>query len=222
MTRVLTKLTFAEWIRHLFDHPVNDPAWYLDPDCDSAELAPQQVVTYTTRLFERAGELLTSYTDAQVNAGLWFLIGECMSPLHALTDATIPLEERLNCIRAIATAFEQYIAPRCTPHLGHLDEAGAGVLNELCYMWWDIFPVGGVTQDGAPPELASACLSVMAATLELPSLACQEGALHGLGHWSRYYKERCQRIISAFLQGHGELRPELRAYAARASENLVL
>jgi hypothetical protein len=204
----------------LFDHPVTDPPWDQDADCDSAGLVPQLAVAYATRLFENAGELLAPYPDAQVNSGLWFLIGESTSPLYALRDAAIPVDERLCCIQAIATVFRQCFEPRCTPHLGHLDESGAGALNTVCYMWWDIFPVG--RWEAAPSEIASSCLSVMEATLRLPSVACQESALHGLGHWSRYYKERCQRIISAFLLGHAELRPELREYASKASEHHVL
>ena len=222
MAKVLTNPTFEEWLQHLFDHPVTDQPWYWDADRDSAELEPHRVVAYATRLFEDAGELLAPYHDAQAKEGLWFLISECTSPLYALTDTAVPLEERLCCIRAIATVFEQCFVSRCTPHFGHLGESGAGALNEVCYMWWDIFPVGGVTQDPAPPELAPACLSVMEAVLELPSLACQESALHGLGHWSRYNTGRCQSMISAFLLGHEDLRPELREYAARASENHVL
>jgi hypothetical protein len=206
----------------LFDHPVTNPAWYWEEDLDAAELAPQQVVAYATRLFEAAGELLAPYSDAQANDGLWFLIGECTSPLYALSDPAVPLAERLRCIHAISTVFEQCFVPRCTPHLRHLDEDGAGALNGVCYMWWDIFPVGGVTQEAAPREIASAFLAVMEETLQLPSLACQESALHGLGHWARYNKGRCQSIISAFLLHHERLRPELREYAARASENHVL
>ena len=221
MARVFTNLTFEEWLRHLFDHTVTKPPWYWDADRDSAELEPQCVVAYATRLFEGARELLAPYPDAQAGEGLWFLIGECTSPLYALNDVAVPLEERLCCIKAITTIFEQCFVPRCTPHLGHLGEgAGADPLNTVCYMWWDIFPVG--RWEAAPLELAPSFLSVMETTLELPSPACQESALHGLGHWSRYYKERCQNIISAFLQRHEQLRPELREYAARASENHVL
>ncbi|MCG6534354.1 MAG: hypothetical protein L7F78_06605 [Syntrophales bacterium LBB04] len=142
MARVLTNLTFEEWFRYLFDHPVIDPRWYWDADRDSVELEPQRVVAYFTQLFEGAGELLAPYPDAQAEQGLWFLIGECTSPLYALTDAAVLLKERLCCIRAIATVFEQCFVPRCTPHLGYLSESGAGALNSVCYMWWDIFPVG--------------------------------------------------------------------------------
>ena len=206
----------------MFDHPVNDPAWYWDTDADYAELASECVITYAASLFERAGGLLAPYGDAQVNQGLWFLISESGSPLYALGEAGIPLKQRVRCIHSMTTLFEQCLATRCTPHLSHLDEPGAGALNSVCYMWWDIFPLYGQPEDVARREIDAACLSVMEATLELPSVACQENALHGLGHWGLSYESRCQSIVSAFLRREQSLRPELRTYAERARRTDVL
>ena len=75
------------------------------------------MVAYATQLFKGAGELVAAYPDAQADEGLWFLVGECTSPLYALKDAAVPLEERLCCIRVMTTVFEQCFVPRCTPHL---------------------------------------------------------------------------------------------------------
>lgn len=221
MSKVLTDLSFDEWMRHIFDHPVANPAWHWDEEADYAELKPQRVVIYATELFQHAGLLLAPYSDAQVNQGLWFLLLEGASPLYALTDVSIPLEQRLHCIHSILTVFEQCFVVRCTPHLSHLDEPGAGALNPICYMWWDNFPLHGQPKDTARREIDEACLSVMETTLQLPSVACQESALHGLGHWGLYYKSQCQGIISTFMLRHCDLRPELKEYAARAREAYV-
>ena len=206
----------------MFDHPVAEPAWHYDVDADSAELEPQRVIAYATELFQRAGELLSPYTDAQANQGLWFLIGEGNSPLYPLAEASIPLEQRLSCIRSISTVFEQCFVPRCSPHLSHLDEPGASALNLVCYMWWDLFVLCGQPKDAARQEVDDACLSVMEATLELPSVACQESALHGLGHWGLSYKSRCQGIVTVFLHRKRDLRPQLREYAEHAKEAYLL
>jgi hypothetical protein len=222
MGKVLTDLSFDEWVRHMFDHPVNHPEWYWDTDADRAEIEPQRVLAHATNLFERAAELLASYTDAQANQGLWFLINEGGSPLYALTETSISMEQRVRCILSISSLFNQCFAPRCTPHLSHLDEPGTGALNSVCYMWWDIFPLHGQPGDVARREIDAACLSVMEATLQLPSIACQESALHGLGHWGLNYEGRCQSIVSAFMQQHEGLRRELREYAVRARQANVL
>ncbi len=221
MNKVLTDLSFAEWIRYIFDHPVTEPAWYWDADANCAELEPQHVITHATKLFQNSVELLTPYTDAQTNQGLWFLVGECTSPLYALTEISIPLEQRVQCIRSMSTVFEEFFAVRCTPHLSHLDEAGAGALNPVCYMWWDILPLVGQPEDTARREIDEACLSVMETTLQLPSVACQESALHGLGHWGHSYQHQCQSIITAFVDHHRNLRPELKRYASFAMQRYV-
>jgi hypothetical protein len=221
MNQVLTDLSFDEWVRHMFDHPVTDPAWHWDANADCVELKPERVISYATGLFQSAGKLLAPYTDAQVNQGLWFLINEISSPLYALAEASIPLAQRVHCIQSISTVFDQCFVPRCTPHLSHIDEPGAGALNPVCYMWWDIFPLYGQPEDKARREIDEACLAVMEAVLELPSVACQESALHGLGHWGLYYKSRCRSIISAFMQRHTDLRSNLKGYATRAREGCV-
>jgi hypothetical protein len=222
MGKVLTDLSFDGWVRHLFDHPVNEPEWYWDIEADRAEVEPQRVIAYATNLFERAGELLTAFSDAEANQGLWFLINEERSPLYVLQNTAVPLEQRVRCILSIASLFAHCFAPRCSPHLSHLDEPGTGALNLVCYMWWDLFPLHGQPEDGARREIDAACLSVMEATLQLPSVACQESALHGLGHWGRAYEGRCQSIISDFLQRRADLRRELREYAERARQTNVL
>jgi hypothetical protein len=223
MGKVLTNLSFENWLRHIFDHPVTDPVWHWNFDADTAELDPLQLIDYSRRLFERAGELLTRYSDGQADQGLWLLIGEG-GPLRVLADESVPLEPRVHCIKSVSILFEQCFFPRCTPHLSHFREAEAGVgeLNSVCYMWWDIFPFWGQPEDPAREDIDATCLSVMETTLRLPSIACQQSALHGLGHWGLAYKDRCESIISAFLQNHRDLRSELRKYAELAKQCRVL
>ena len=62
----------------------------------------------------------------------------------------------------------------------------------------------------------------MAEILALDSLACQESALHGLGHWQHAYPEEVQQIIDRFLNANKNLRPELAAYARSARTGCVL
>jgi hypothetical protein len=219
MAPVRTDLPFDAWIRYLFDHPATDPAWPdTAADADPVELAPRQVVAHAARLFREAEETLAPYAEAQVNQGLSFLIEESGSPLYALGDTRVPLAERLHCIYSIANLFEAYLAPRCAPQLG----GTGGDLNPVCYMWWDLFPLHGQPENPLRREIDNACLWVMGAQLALPSIACQQSSLHGLGHWRMYYPDRCQTLISEYLTGQLRLHPELREYALRALEGRVL
>ncbi len=49
-----------------------------------------------------------------------------------------------------------------------------------------------------------------------PHPACQEGALHGLGHWGEHAPNRAQELIDMFLSENRAARPELVAYARAA------
>ena len=218
-------MTFPEWVTFIFDHPVTDPAWYWNSsgDWDAPDLTELQTVDYLTQLFEGAGTLLLPYTDAQVNQGLWYLLVRC-DDMHSLRDLAVPLPDRLRGIQAMEVLFNDCFAVRCSPHLSHMDEPGRNPLNAVCYMWWDVLPIHGLNRhqperaDSA--ELDQACLGVMQRTLKSDSIACQESALHGLGHWTIYYSEPA-KYITNFLRRKPKIRPELKEYAMRARHDCI-
>ena len=100
-----------------------------------------------------------------------------------LCSREVPTKERIHCAEAVGSLFGQLFAPRCSPHLSHLSETSTGPLNYVCYMWWDEFPSIASAGDSDLPMLHDAALRTMERILLLSSLACQESALHGLGHW---------------------------------------
>ena len=80
----------------------------------------------------------------------------------------MPLDERTQCVRAMADFFRTFVAP-AAPGRADID---TNVFHIACYMWWDIFPSYGGSQTGEP-ELHQACLAVMREVLALPSELCQ-------------------------------------------------
>lgn len=211
---------FERWVQYLFNHPVTDPAWYWDLTVDQVDVNPRLVVAYVTRLFEESGALLAEFSDGQLNHGLWFLVSTS-EVLYALRDKNVALDHRIQCVRSISQIFQQLFAERCTPHLSHLEIVGASPLNRICYMWWDILSHHGQPNDPSRRAVDSACLEVMEETLALPSIACQESALHGLGHWALYYPERCSEAVDGFLASHPRLSPNLVEYAKCARTGMV-
>ena len=110
-------------------------------------------------------------------------------------------------------------SPNCEPVLGHLNEGGA--LNGACYMWWD-FDCWCATPDPLtrnPYDVAF--LASMTAILEIDHAACQESALHGLGHWHNAHPDEVESIIDKYLQRNESLRAELREYALDARQGMV-
>jgi hypothetical protein len=93
-------------------------------------------------------------------------------------------------------------------------------------MWWDVIPIHGTSEkernDRRPNPLDQACLAVMRDTVRLPNPACQESALHGIGHWALAYPAFAATTIDAYLAANPKLRPELVRYAQAARTGSVL
>ena len=146
----------------------------------------------------------------------------CSNHIFALTDSSVPWTARQRCVRSIHNLFERCFFKRCTPHLSHLDELGAGPLNLVCYMWWDIIPLSGQPDNPEHTEIDEEILGVLESILQLDSVACRESALHGLGHWHLSYPKQVEGIIDTFLENQSGLRQELQAYAMNARGGCVL
>ena len=129
------------WISHIFDHPVPaDPKqkeWYWAEDAPTWKGPWEHIPTLIAEMFERSGELLAEFSDAELNQGFWYLFG-CSPPdfTDSLLDSSIPMSARGRAIASFTPLFEQVMVTRCSANLSHLD-AEANVLNSSCYMWWD-------------------------------------------------------------------------------------
>jgi hypothetical protein len=225
MGKRLTHLTFEQWLTHVFDHPVDNTKqeWYWDSDADWWDGANADTIQFLTQAFENAAVLFQPYTDAQLNQGLWYLMSNaCSNHMFALLDSSVPWPARQRCVRSIYKLFAECLAKRCTAHLSHLDEPGASPLNSVCYMWWDIIPLIGQPNNPERSEIDKEILGVLGSTLRLDSIACQESALHGLGHWHLYYPQQVEEMINTFLENHKVMREELRTYAMSAYRGCVL
>jgi hypothetical protein len=266
-------LRYADWVAHVFDHPIEETEWYWSPGADywRVDADRARTVEYLTRLFRESGSLPEVYSADQIGQGLNYLIsGSCSNYMHQLKDREVPLVCRRECILAFCELFEKCFSVTCSRFYGHLD-AGPEArtrANGICYMFWDVIPLCARSRTTIDEEvlgmldtqvdeqmrrfvqaddieipsfsfrdileearskepeeivdsdaLEDACLSVMERTLYLPHPACQESALHGLGHWQDDYPDRVEATIESYLES--EPAPELREYAALAREGRV-
>jgi hypothetical protein len=226
MSREIKIRSFEDWVNHVFNHPASKnwtaDAWYwkLNAPYWNANDHPKAAVAYLTHLFRDAPKALHSFSDAQINQGLWYLIfpGEYY---FVLENARVPLAERLTCIQAMPNLFESIFARRCSNTLSHLSEEAQNPLNSICYMWWDIFQIPTTKNIENFEEISEAILDVLEKELYLNFDACREGALHGLGHWHGMPRKRVMEIIDQFLRTQPEIRPELRQYAQNARNGAV-
>lgn len=222
--RQLGDLRYDDWLEHVFGHavPFYEPAWHFEVDADWWDAPPARAIDYLTRLFEQPEPLVDQFADSQIGQGLYYLVdngagGYC----RFLIDGSVPIDARVTCIAAMKTLFARIFDPRCAPVLSNLDEAPGNRLNQICYMWWDIIPLGAASKPSHADPIHQACLDVMRETLKLRSPACQENALHGLGHWARAYPEFTAAAIDAYLADNPDLRPELVRYAQAARSGCI-
>jgi hypothetical protein len=215
----LQHLAFDDWLEHAFGREVRlqQASWYFDPDRDWWDPPPMEAVSYLTRLFEDPEPALLGFADSQIAQGLNYLVNTSASGDSGwLCSTDVPVKDRVRCVRSVAALFAKLFEPRCTSSLSHLSEADAGTLNCVCYMWWDAFPSLALAGDPDLPTLHDCALRTMERILHLSSIACQESALHGLGHWQRDYSEKVTQIIDRFCEAHSKADPRLLAYAQSA------
>jgi hypothetical protein len=223
MSHAITDLSFEDWVVFVFDHPAEGPEWYWGDEAPFWNAPAALTAEYVTRLFEDPVPALEGYTDAELNMGLNYIITPGLGEhMLCLDDPTVPLPARLRCVRSCGLLFRKLLLPRCSSHLSHRDEPGRSPLNAVCYMWWDNMPVYGGPVPEARNALQLAALETMAAILTFDSDACQESALHGLGHWHRAFPQQVERLIDEFLRLRPRARPELRAYAQSARCGCIL
>lgn len=213
--------SLADWIAHVFDHPVSDPAWHWSLDATEWEGRSEETVAFMAEAFERSGEMLARFTDAQLNQGFWYLVSaSCSNFMFALVDPKVPLSTRLRALRSFVPLFEQVMAVRCSQHLSHLDEPHANPLNTACYMWWDLLPIHGRPEEPGRAEFDAEVLQILSRLLAIPHDACRESALHGVSEWQLYYPS-AEGIVDDWLARTVGLRPQLVSYARLAKVGMV-
>jgi len=218
----MTEPDYRNWLVQLFDHAEDRQDWWFDADFVYEPIAPRTLVAHALRLFEAPALLMSRYSDGQIAAGFKYLIDSgCGGDLRLISHSDVPQSDRLALAGRIDRVYSQIFGARCGPYLGHLSEGSESPLSMLCYMWWDVITLDPIGTPQLDAEFREALIEAMGRTLALPHAACQEGALHGLGHWGNWAPERSAALIDAFLAENRAMRPELVAYARAAGSGCV-
>ncbi len=169
------------------------------------------------QVFEKP-ELLQLYSDDVIERAFWDI---WHAAFEAIYHPAIDWQVRYRFIRSFEHLFRDLFAWRCTSALSHLDE-GASRLNTTCYMWFDAgcrwFPYD--TKTRGPVD--AAMLGVIRSILAIDHIACQEAALHGLGHRPTHQRYAVEAIVDDFLGANSKLSPPLRDYALHCRALRVL
>jgi hypothetical protein len=172
---------------------------------DQTELSsPEVVVRYMTKLFSEFGRIAPGFSLAQLDQGVWGILGERLRLYELLWDTSVPLPHRVQCIRSMYSVYSDFVSA-----------SNAEVKNTGFFMWWDFILHGFWVRQKVEHRIewgdiskfdteARVLLDVMFETLkrilDLPDWSSQECALHGLGH---LYHPDVRKTVQEFIDSHG-------------------
>ncbi|MBX9689879.1 MAG: hypothetical protein K2X27_24425 [Candidatus Obscuribacterales bacterium] len=203
-------LSFDEWVDFIAAD-MSEIDWFSD----------QEDLLNKLNLFFHSGQaLLDRFGQEDLNKLLWSFLGES-GLLQALFNEKLELKKRIDCIRAIKTFYQDLFEKNCADLMSNgLKEFSPEhkPLNSICYMWWDIFPSWGGSEK-SEQSINKTILSLLSELLTIKHLACQESALHGLGHWHLHHGAAVEKIIDKFLES--KMNEQLKQYALAARSGCV-
>ncbi len=229
-----TVATFEQWVRWVFDHPVatdvKDEWWWKDRADDEGgwlDRPPERALAFVISLFEDPTPYLSDYSDGQINQGLEFIVfSACSRHFSGLTDRSVDFELRSRCIRSLESLFRELIAQRTSDDV----KIYTRPLDHMCDMLWDMVVKDaydlkrnsdGTFRSVRDPEIDKVILGTLSRILAMPSIGCQQSALHGLGHlvWEAGIGTD---VVQQYLDDHPSLRGDVREYALKAQAGKVL
>jgi hypothetical protein len=200
--------SFEEFVRRVFDHPVEDGdrhSWYDgDGEASDVHFDPDLQIVHLTRLFGAPRDALGHLSPGQIQAGFWFIGGyEQEAFLDQLWNPAVSRDARAAGARAIPRLYAELFLPLGLEVIS--DMFGDFAVKNVCDFE---FPARrGVALDVEP--MRDVFLDVFTEILAIPDRRAWYAALHGLGHLRH---ERAPDIARAFLETHA-VDDRLRAYA---------
>ncbi|MGA9723835.1 MAG: hypothetical protein WBQ86_15360 [Candidatus Binatus sp.] len=221
--------TFDHWVKSIFDRPTVEEAWHASYHDNGRwlEQSPAVGLEFVTKLFENPLAYLSGYSDEQINQGVYIIVNTSSSDhFCGLVEGDVDLALRRMCIRSLENLSREVFAPRCSDDVWIYTKP----MNEICDLLWDMVVRGVETTERNPdgtlrsvrePDLDKEILDTLARILATPSIACQQSALHGLGHLVDY-AGLGSNVIQQYLDEHPDLRSDLREYALNALVGRVM
>jgi hypothetical protein len=218
--------TFDQWIKEIFDRPVEEE-WHASYHRRWLEQLPALGLAFVAKLFENPPAYLSGYSDEQIDQGICIIVSPlCSDHFCYVAEGNIDLALRKRCIRSLENLSRELFAPRCSDNVWIYTKP----LNHICDMLWDIVVYGTNSTDWNSdralwgvrnPEIDKELLNTLSRILVIPSIACQQSALHGLGHLVDF-SGLGSSVIQRYLDEHPDLRSDLREYALGALTGEVM
>ncbi len=205
-----------------FDYFLREPS---GQQYDEAVLSsPDVVVGHMTKLFSEFGRIAPRYSLAQLDQGVWGILGANLRLYELLWDTSVPLPQRVQCIRSMYSVYSDFVSA-----------SNEDVSKTGFSMWWDLIlhgfwawqtveqrsEGGGRSRlDIESRLLLDAMFETLQRILDLPGWSSQECALHGLGH---LHHGEVRKTVQEFIDSHrNELTQQRFQWAEECRDGTVL
>jgi hypothetical protein len=208
-------MNISEFSGYLFDRDATGIEWYFRDDHEDLELNSIQLLQLTSGIFSNIEALSSEFGERQICMGLRYLVNPSCGPIPYLyVDTSVEFAIRASAIVKMENVFRELFS-KIPDEKGLFRNCSGDRLGykETCYMWWDMFPRHGTPRRADLDRTDDVILQTIISILRLPGLACQESALHGLGHWSSSRSEDVEKAVLSFLP---HATSELKGYAMDA------
>jgi hypothetical protein len=208
----VNNLSFDKWIDYIFNREVTTPEWYWDKNFAPMKINSNIAILFLVKLFSESASILKRFSNAQVNQGIWYILTPGASGY--IDSDVVSLPERKQLTESIYHFYVDCFAKRCDKKLSYTNSV-ENPLNLSCFMFWDLYA------DSQKIKGNNESLAIMQNILNIDHVACQESALHGLGHWYHEYSVDVETSIKNFLDKNPYISSKLVDYANKAANGLV-
>ena len=176
---------------------------------------------YAIRFNYEIADIVSQHGEDRVNKAIWYIYGSVSGYMWDAMEKPLG-GKREQFMDSVSQLYANGFAQFCSDHYGHLDSGpeNARPMNSACYMLWDMDGLECPAING-DTDLLTLSIDVLSNALRLDSIACNESALHGLGHLADYHRALTSPPIDEFLR-RKNLPPEIREYAKAARAGCVL
>jgi hypothetical protein len=197
----MSLMAYDKWLLFVFDRPAPDrrelgKEWYWDYGYEiSHPSCPSRLVEHVTRLCDQFVEVANTYSLAQVDQAIWFLLGAPIEFGDYLREPQISRDLRKCCVESMYRVFADFVAV-----------SDVLVMENCFYMWWDML-LGDFYRpnedelDEDAKDIENTILDTLTRILGLDDLRTQQYALHGLGHMKH---PKARDVVAGYINARGE------------------
>jgi hypothetical protein len=186
----ISELSFTQWLGFTFDHPVETEPWHFSDDAEYSCSDPAALLAYLTEFFRNPLPLVSRYTSAQIEQGMWFIPGP-NGYLWTWLESSVPIRDRTTCIGAVDCLFRDLFEK--VP----LESSG--------YMWWDSV-ITYCCRNGKSVvddrDVMQAIVSCIAANAASEGAVTKGAGIHGAQHLVKLYLATRDMRLKEMLQSH--------------------